>query len=391
MAGKGRVGVAMSIVFRNLSFLVFMMSFSAASFGVTHAQSGTCSGLSRQLVAAGSGQRVESKTNDRAVVQARINLQEGRMRAKRDGCAGFLFDRGDPAVCKRHERNIAKISATLTKLENRNGKHELSRQQIVRLMDAKGCNRGQVAGNPKAAGPERRTFFDVLFGPRQEANAAVPGKDNRRERPNVSAPSERLKATYEGDEPGVNGIVKKGYRTLCVRTCDGYYFPISFSTKPKFFARDQNACTAMCPAGNAKLFYHAVPEQESDAMISVTGQQPYSELPNAFNYRTVGLKAVPGCSCQGVRSVEIRTDETEQADVSVSDELNDDPAQGDADEFGVQEREVRTVGPAFLPDNPDPDFFKTQEPEKEPRRTAGILTPENIVRTIASDIMRRVR
>lgn len=313
------------------------------------------------------------------------------MRAKSDGCAGFLFDRGDPAVCKRHERNIARISATLTKLDNRNGKTALSRQQIARLMDAKGCNLGQAAGIRKAAGPERRTLFDVLFGGKQEVPPAIPEKDNQRKKPNVSVATEGLKATYEGDEPGINGIVKKGYRTLCVRTCDGYYFPISFSTKPKFFARDQNACTAMCPAGNAKLFYHAVPEQESDAMISVIGQQPYSELPNAFDYRTVGLKAVPGCSCHGVQQVETPTNEIAQADVSVPDELNDGLAQGDADAFVAQEREVRTVGPAFLPDNPDPDFFKIQEPERAPSRTAGILTPENIVRTIASDIMRRVR
>lgn len=381
----------MRIVFRNLSFHVFLLSLLAAWSGVAHAQSGSCSGLSRQLAAAGSGQLTESKTNDRAAVQAKINLQQARMRAKSDGCTGFLFNRGDPAVCKRHERNMAKISATLTRLENRNGKTALSRQQIARLMDAKGCNRSQVAGKPKVAGPERRTLFDVLFGSRQESSPAIPEKGIRRERPNVSVASEGLKATYEGDEPGVNGIVKKGYRTLCVRTCDGYYFPISFSTKPKFFARDQNACTAMCPAGNAKLFYHAVPEQESDAMISVIGQQPYSELPNAFDYRTMGLKAVPGCSCHGVRQVEIPTNETAQADVPVSDELNDGPAQGDADAFVAQEREVRTVGPAFLPDNPDPDFFKAQEPEKIPSRTAGILTPENIVRTIASDIMRRVR
>jgi hypothetical protein len=34
------------------------------------------------------------------------------------------------------------------------------------------------------------------------------------------------------------------FRTVCVRTCDGYYFPISYSTVPNRFTDDQNTCHA---------------------------------------------------------------------------------------------------------------------------------------------------
>jgi len=38
------------------------------------------------------------------------------------------------------------------------------------------------------------------------------------------------------------------YRTLCVRLCDGYYFPVSFSTLPNHFQRDADQCQSQCAA-----------------------------------------------------------------------------------------------------------------------------------------------
>jgi Protein of unknown function (DUF2865) len=74
------------------------------------------------------------------------------------------------------------------------------------------------------------------------------------------------------------------YRTLCVRTCDGYYFPISFSTTSDRFPEDQQTCEAMCPGTEALLFYHPNPGGGPENMISITGE-PYSALPTAFQYR----------------------------------------------------------------------------------------------------------
>ena len=38
------------------------------------------------------------------------------------------------------------------------------------------------------------------------------------------------------------------FRTLCVRTCDGFYFPISYATTPARFAEDERTCQRLCPA-----------------------------------------------------------------------------------------------------------------------------------------------
>ena len=74
------------------------------------------------------------------------------------------------------------------------------------------------------------------------------------------------------------------YRTLCVRTCDGYYFPISFSTVRSRFATDEMICRSRCPDTEVALYVHRNPGQESDAMVSLAGE-PYIALPTAYKYR----------------------------------------------------------------------------------------------------------
>jgi hypothetical protein len=74
------------------------------------------------------------------------------------------------------------------------------------------------------------------------------------------------------------------YRTMCVRSCDGYYFPVSFSTTPDRFADDAEICTRMCPGTSVGLYVHSVPDDLPAEMTSLDGK-PYSQLPNASRYR----------------------------------------------------------------------------------------------------------
>ena len=102
-----------------------------------------------------------------------------------------------------------------------------------------------------------------------------------------------------GDRGRVRGNTFAGlpfatYRTVCVRLCDGYYFPVSFSTLPTHFARDANACQSRC-AAPTELYFHQNPGQSVDQMVSQQSQRPYSDLKTAFRYRK---KYVAGCSCK---------------------------------------------------------------------------------------------
>lgn len=78
-----------------------------------------------------------------------------------------------------------------------------------------------------------------------------------------------------------------GGQAFCVRTCDGRYFPISASGSQSRAA----SCNSFCPASETKVVYGS----NIDNAATETGK-PYSELPNAFRYRS---ELVAGCTCNG--------------------------------------------------------------------------------------------
>lgn len=96
-----------------------------------------------------------------------------------------------------------------------------------------------------------------------------------------------------GDDRAFEAGSPTTYRTLCVRLCDGFYFPISFATNGSGLARDADRCSASC-GGEARLFYHANPGGDANGMVDLTGLA-YGGLPNAFKYRKA---LVEGCQCR---------------------------------------------------------------------------------------------
>jgi hypothetical protein len=84
------------------------------------------------------------------------------------------------------------------------------------------------------------------------------------------------------------------YKTVCVRLCDGYYFPISFSTLPNHFQRDENVCQSKC-AAPAELYYHQNPGGGMDQAMGARTNTPYTQLKEAYRYRK---EYVAGCSCK---------------------------------------------------------------------------------------------
>ncbi|WP_421849203.1 DUF2865 domain-containing protein [Oricola sp.] len=183
------------------------------------------------------------------------------------------------------------------------------------------------------------------------------------------------------DVPGRTALphLSGSYRTMCVRTCDGYYFPISFATTPEFFGRDEAACRAMCPAAETKLYRHRVPDEESAAMVSLEGE-PYAALPTAFLYRQSG-RSEDGSSCScgkpqtlaslapdnaedrplNTASIPVPAKRPELPAASSEEDSSETtlapadtaspvtPDTNDAEEPG-RRRAVRVVGPQFLPD-----------------------------------------
>ena len=119
-----------------------------------------------------------------------------------------------------------------------------------------------------------------------------------REQEEREAREERLREEREAREEAMERAREYGrergtYRTVCVRLCDGYFFPISFATTPDRFAADEAACNARCASG-ARLYVYPNPGAEPEDMRDVRGQ-PYTALKNAFLFRTQYVEA---CTCK---------------------------------------------------------------------------------------------
>jgi Protein of unknown function (DUF2865) len=76
---------------------------------------------------------------------------------------------------------------------------------------------------------------------------------------------------------------ERTFRTMCVRLCDGYFWPISFSTTDDNFERDQKTCERSCE-GPVKLYTYRNPGSDLEEMEDLKGQ-PYKKLQTAFLFR----------------------------------------------------------------------------------------------------------
>ena len=139
-------------------------------------------------------------------------------------------------------------------------------------------------------------------------------------------------------------------RTVCVRTCDGYYFPISYATNASRFAQDEKACQRLCPAAEVMLFSY--PTQGADiTQATSTSGQPYTALPNALKYRT---EFNPSCSCK-------------RPGQSWADALGKDEAVEPGDVVVTEERAKQLALP--------PPAQKGQTKGKQPAGTQPAATP----------------
>ncbi|MEL7543191.1 MAG: DUF2865 domain-containing protein [Pseudomonadota bacterium] len=83
------------------------------------------------------------------------------------------------------------------------------------------------------------------------------------------------------------------YRTMCVRSCDGFMWPVSFSTSKRNLGVDENVCRSSC-AAPTRLYYYENPGQEPTDMVDRRGRR-YSALPTAWRFQQ---QHVASCKCR---------------------------------------------------------------------------------------------
>ena len=290
-------------IFSNLSKTLFTM----AAFGVmlmlpneSYAQNLECRNLASQISAASrGGNSTQYNKYSRAVNAQNAQLKKltSQIRSARCSSGSFIFGSGNSnQQCAQLNGTLKKMRSNLSALTRKRDSYSGGNNGKKQLLEAKFRQRGC---NTQLAPVTTVRLDKGTTAPK----AGIAREIGRAKKPNV---------------PGLN-YGGETFRTLCVRTCDGYYFPISFSTTQSNFGRDQNACSAMCPGTDAQLFIHRVPEEESEDMISVAGE-PYKALPNAFVYRKQGTSPDKACSCGGSRNfIAVNRNFSEQGATSLED------------------------------------------------------------------------
>jgi hypothetical protein len=140
-----------------------------------------------------------------------------------------------------------------------------------------------------------QSIFEKLFGlgertPAPSAGAVMSRPLQLRPLPPEPRASEREAAANADDgKPG------QTYQTMCVRTCDGYYWPVRYPATRGDFAQDAKMCESTCGA-QAKLYTRSGPGAEAEEMRDSDGNS-YGASKTAFAYRK-GL--VNGCTCRAM-------------------------------------------------------------------------------------------
>jgi len=83
------------------------------------------------------------------------------------------------------------------------------------------------------------------------------------------------------------------YHSVCVRLCDGFFYPVHFSTYGSQLSQDAQTCQSNC-AAPAELYVYRNPGQEIEQAVSLNGSA-YMDLPVALRFRKEYVK---GCSCK---------------------------------------------------------------------------------------------
>ena len=294
----------------------------------------------------------EMRRYSSAIVRQNLEIRKVRYDMRRLRCEGAIVEyRSDgtsqcgelSTALTRMEANKRALAVKRDALRFDGAGNNPARERLLAALEANGCNADQ---------PDT-----------DQAPALPPGT--------ISRPADPTQTTgqTEGDGRFRTFAGHGSLRTLCVRTCDGAFFPISSNTSPLNFRRDAQICQQMCPDTETELYYHSMRTAESADMVSAETGQPYRTLPTAFAYlnRSSGEKPSCGCDLAGYyRRMQGHTAQgnaatgSDKAVVEIGRSASANakpgvlpprtpPAAPQDRTYDPQSASVRQVGPTFLP------------------------------------------
>lgn len=243
-----------------------------------------------------------------------IRQQKRQIALTQQSMRSYQCTRSRHPACRRLNNTLNKMIRNLEKLEQRYygrttspRRTEAKRKRLRRDLRRYKCNQP----TQRVAKLERPNFFQRLLGTsstrrsREEVRKNsgdilddVFGSHSDADRRRQQRLDRRAKLQRELDRqlwstPSQSSNSGK-FRTVCVRRCDGYYFPVSHATDESGFAQDAAACNLMCPGTQMELFSHRTESETPEQMISTIDGTLYTSLKTAFSHRE---KFDPKCAC----------------------------------------------------------------------------------------------
>jgi hypothetical protein len=217
-----------------------------------------------------------------AAERQRAELGRTGALARSLGCENhkiLIFGSDPPAQCGQLNGQIARMQANLADLEARGGGG--GGGDLVARYNAECLN----------APPKPTNFLEALFGgvarlaPLPQAQ---PQTDARFESPEEGSPNQQAKPAQKGPVEA-----HAGSYAVCVRTCDGSFFPVSYSGAGSRSDSLEEVCRALCP--NADMALYSYPFGGTIEEAESPSGEPYANLPNAGKFEQTND---PTCSCR---------------------------------------------------------------------------------------------
>jgi len=310
------------------------------------AGSSVCRRLEAELANARRGEpSARAQRYDAAIQRQREQMAIARQQARDAGC-GYTQSRTTIRHCASIATTLERMARNLESLERNRARMDRARpkrssEAILAALDANGC-------------------FDEVVEPEPTPLGEMLDEASRFDDPGLADPLEAEAATGER------------FRTLCVRTCDGYFYPMSNGATVTEFERDRRNCEASCPGTEMQIFYGPQGSEDVGAMVSTRNGAPYASMPTAFMHQNVSMPRPAQCGCGVKKEFEIVAGappaRREQPAVSETGgaESRDADAEEDAPEAAA------AVEPA-TPSKPSGSFWVAppKEPEEPPSTGAA--------------------
>lgn len=164
---------------------------------------------------------------------------------------------------------------------------ERARQQRSRAVSR------QPARLAYAPAPAHTNPLLAIFNPGKKAAVGKTANGKHESQDMLPSKEDPLNATSEF-APSPSRIPASG-QAVCVRLCDGFYFPVGNSPAPGEAATRESVCNALCPGAPTRLYVLPHGTDDINQAYSPRGERSYAALPVAFRHTQTFDKT---CSCR---------------------------------------------------------------------------------------------